>query len=273
MLHSLLYGYRISEENGMNKPIMRYGTEGADTIVGTAADEQVFALQGDDRVYGRAGDDDLYGNKGNDSLDGSAGRDAFFDGAGNDRSWGGAGDDIFFDYAGADRMWGGAGRDEMYPSGDRNGADIAWGGDDVDTFYMQEARARAYGEAGDDRFNFNFGNGGTVTGGEGADSFFLIARPGDRVDATIADFKLGEDELDLSTFDEATGEQQTLTEIVASFDANRDGELSPDDGFRQVQADGDYAWFRQDSAGDVTGLDLRVEDATVRLAGVDLLLG
>lgn len=253
--------------------VRRIGTDAADYMVGTPEDDILYGAAGNDRMEGRGGRFDvLYGNKGDDSIDGQAGNDALAGGAGNDRLWGGDGDDRISGEAGADRAYGGTGRDELNLDADRFGADIGWGGDGDDIIYMWEARAQAFGQAGDDRFNFNFGNGGRVTGGEGADTFFLIASPGGRGDLTVTDFALGEDELALSTFDYETGEGQSLAEIIASFDANQDGALSPEDGLRQVQADGDAAWFRQDPAsGDVTGLDLRVEEANLRLAGVDFL--
>jgi Ca2+-binding RTX toxin-like protein len=59
---------------------IRIGTQGVDTVTGTASDDYLFGLQGDDTLYGRGGADILHGESGNDFLHGGGGDDtAVFD--------------------------------------------------------------------------------------------------------------------------------------------------------------------------------------------------
>ena len=62
-----------------------------------------------------------------------------------------------------------------------------------------------------------------------------------------------------------------LATHLPRFDTNHDGHLSTEDGLRQVLADGDHAWFKQDATGAVTGLELDLDNATLWLPGVDQL--
>ncbi len=70
-------------------------TEGADRLVGTAANN---------RIEGRGGDDLLAGQDGNDSLFGGAGKDQLQGGMGADRMFGGLGADMLTGGTGADRF-------------------------------------------------------------------------------------------------------------------------------------------------------------------------
>jgi hypothetical protein len=78
------------------------GTEGADTIRGTAHRDVIVARGGDDRIAAGAGNDVVCGGGGNDRIDAGAGDDAVRGEGGSDRVDGGAG---------RDRIVGGAGRD------------------------------------------------------------------------------------------------------------------------------------------------------------------
>ncbi len=61
-----------------------FGTNGIDTLNGTAQDDRIYGLDGDDKLYGLGGNDELYGGAGNDTLRGDAGADLMFGGSGND---------------------------------------------------------------------------------------------------------------------------------------------------------------------------------------------
>lgn len=78
------------------------GTNGANTLVGTAWSDILRGEGGNDTLLGGAGDDLLIGGAGNDNLSGQAGQDILQGDAGNDTLDGGLG---------ADSMTGGAGDD------------------------------------------------------------------------------------------------------------------------------------------------------------------
>jgi Ca2+-binding RTX toxin-like protein len=91
------------------------GTQNAETLTGTA---------GNDQLQGFAGDDTLNGNDGNDLLYGDAGNDVISGGNGNDVLFGGAGNDTLTGNDGNDKLYGGAGNDSLTGG---NGADVfAW---------------------------------------------------------------------------------------------------------------------------------------------------
>ena len=66
---------------------------GADTLVGTAADNTIRGLGGPDRIFGLGGSDRLFGDRGNDRLVGGPGNDALNGGGGTDTFKGGKGKD------------------------------------------------------------------------------------------------------------------------------------------------------------------------------------
>lgn len=66
----------------------RFGTQGNDTLTGTAAADYLSGSGGDDSLSGLGGNDDLYGGSGSDTLVGGAGNDELNGGYG-------VGDDIF----------------------------------------------------------------------------------------------------------------------------------------------------------------------------------
>jgi Ca2+-binding RTX toxin-like protein len=61
-----------------------FGTNAANTLIGTAQNDRIYGLDGDDILKGGAGNDELYGGAGNDTLWGDAGADTMYGGAGND---------------------------------------------------------------------------------------------------------------------------------------------------------------------------------------------
>jgi Ca2+-binding RTX toxin-like protein len=78
------------------------GSDGNDTLYGTANADEIHGGAGADTVYGGGGDDLIFGETGNDSLSG---------GIGNDILDGGLGNDVLAGGAGADRLIGGDGFD------------------------------------------------------------------------------------------------------------------------------------------------------------------
>lgn len=80
------------------------GTEGDDTLVGSAVNDTINGKTGSDTLYGNdgndllmgaEGDDLLYGGEGDDELEGNDGADTLDGGAGNDRLEGGRGSNTY----------------------------------------------------------------------------------------------------------------------------------------------------------------------------------
>jgi Ca2+-binding RTX toxin-like protein len=123
-----------------------FGLGGNDTLRGGGGDDRLWGgfdsdfgdgiPDGDDRLFGEAGNDTLIGADGNDSLDGGSGDDSLNGGPGNDTLIGGTGRDSFFD---------------------SDGFNVLNGGDDNDHFQVF----------------LSVGSASTVTGGAGADFYFL----------------------------------------------------------------------------------------------------
>ncbi|MFY9315042.1 MAG: putative Ig domain-containing protein [Burkholderiales bacterium] len=78
------------------------GTEDADTLRGSAAEDTIWGDDGDDILLGRGNDDELRGQAGSDILGA---------GAGDDEAHGGPGDDIVAGEKGSDALRGGPGSD------------------------------------------------------------------------------------------------------------------------------------------------------------------
>ena len=87
------------------------GTQNAETLAGTAGNDQLQGFAGDDTLNGNDGNDLLYGDAGNDVLNGGNGNDVLFGGAGNDTLNGNAGNDKLVGGAGSDSLTGGTGAD------------------------------------------------------------------------------------------------------------------------------------------------------------------
>ncbi|PZX28631.1 hemolysin type calcium-binding protein, partial [Rhodobacter capsulatus] len=168
---------------------MIHGTDGADSLTGTAADEAIYAHLGADTVLAGAGNDtvsggygadDLRGQDGNDSLLGGAQDDSLDGGAGNDSLLGENGNDRLSDRSGADLLDGGAGNDLLIATDDpaSTAADTLLGG------------------AGDDTLIGDLLD--TMTGGEGADAFTTgYTSAGDSAPevVVVTDFTVGTDRL------------------------------------------------------------------------------
>ncbi|GAA6163901.1 hypothetical protein NBRC116590_16050 [Pelagimonas sp. KU-00592-HH] len=121
------------------------GTNGADTLGGTA--------QGDD-MYGRDGKDVLRGYKGKDKLSGDKGFDRLEGGFGNDTLNGGAGNDTLSGQDGKDRLLGGKGNDVLLGG---KGWDQLLGGNGKDVLKGGLGNDTLNGGGGADDFHFNHG--------------------------------------------------------------------------------------------------------------------
>ncbi|MEM8828061.1 MAG: hypothetical protein AAGE96_01730 [Cyanobacteria bacterium P01_G01_bin.19] len=87
------------------------GTDGNDTLQGTAKKDIIHGGAGADRIDGLDGDDIISGGDDLDRIDGSIGNDSIFGGDSSDRINGGVGDDLLSGDAGNDFVRGGAGDD------------------------------------------------------------------------------------------------------------------------------------------------------------------
>jgi CSLREA domain-containing protein len=119
--------------------VNRVGTNGTDSLTGTAAadgfllqggDDTASGLGGKDGLCGGDGKDTLNGGSGNDKARGDAGKDKVRGGSGKDNLNGGAGKDKLFGGGGKDKLKGGAGKDKLFGGG---GKDKLKGGAGKDT--------------------------------------------------------------------------------------------------------------------------------------------
>ena len=79
-----------------------FGTDRADNMVGTDADEIIFGGALRDKIDGGAGDDQIFGEGGRDVLMGGDGDDLINGGSLNNNAFGGAGSDTFVLFVGGD---------------------------------------------------------------------------------------------------------------------------------------------------------------------------
>ncbi len=220
---------------GDAKQVWAHAVAGDDLLDGGPGDDRIFGeaetlgyagLGGDDRIFGGFGDDVLFGDArqiiettaGNDELDGGPGNDVLYGDAegmlfaspGDDVLDGGAGDDLLIgdgrfgpavsERGGHDVLRGGAGNDVLF--GDSpDGFDLgSW--PPGEQFYSVGGRDLLDGGPGDDVLIGGAGDD-ILIGGPGRDRFvFAAVEAGGRWfgsgSDTIADFRSGEDVLDLS---------------------------------------------------------------------------
>ena len=86
----------------LDKPIVVYGNDGNDHLIGGAGDDHLYGGAGDDYIDGGSGNDLIYGDDGKDFLMGDKGNDNIYGGAGNDIIVGGIGDDTIEGGSGID---------------------------------------------------------------------------------------------------------------------------------------------------------------------------
>ncbi len=113
------------------------GSDRADTMTLTAADDLVLGLKGDDVIKAGGGDDVVLAGIGRDTVDGGAGSDILSGGSGDDLVNGGSGDDLIAGGSGNDRLYGDAGNDFLI---DGDGSDFVSGGAGNDIFLFHPGR-------------------------------------------------------------------------------------------------------------------------------------
>lgn len=189
------------------------GTATSDQITGTVASDPILAQAGDDIVRGEDGDDIIGAGDGDDRVFGDDGEDTITGQAGDDFLRGSAGDDVIFDSQGADTLRGDAGDDIILSTGftdqdafldavlTDNGQAPNITAQNIPGFDLSQDQDTqgdvVDGGVGDD--TIFFGNGDTITGGEGLD-FFVGADTligGDP--AEITDFDISEETLVFTT--------------------------------------------------------------------------
>ena len=156
------------------------GTEGNDTIIGTAGSDTINGLGGNDFLQGQGSADTVTGGAGNDTIGGNDGADSLDGGVGNDRVSGGSGQDAFvfreFGAANADTLTDFSGNNWDSMRFD-NAAFTALGADG--RFVSGDARFRAGTAAldADDRVIYNSGTAQVWydADGNGAGAAQLIA--------------------------------------------------------------------------------------------------
>jgi hypothetical protein len=154
------------DARALNVPLVAFGGDGddillgstvADDLEGQGGDDTVEGFQGADTLNGGDGDDQIAGDDGDDTIGGDAGHDTIHGGAGNDTIDGGAGSDVVYGEADNDRVTGDAG-DDYLDGGD--GVDSLFGGDDHDVLVP------------------GAGAGDLVSGGDGFDEVSYAERTG-----------------------------------------------------------------------------------------------
>ena len=149
------------------------------------------ALIGQNRLYGGTGNDELFagqndylfGGESDDILDASVGR-------GNNHLYGQEGNDELFAGVG-DRLFAGSG-DDILDATTGNGDNRLYGQDGNDTFFLGNSD-RLMGDDGDDAFFVTDGGDNLITGGAGADAFWIATGEFITTTNTITDFELDED--------------------------------------------------------------------------------
>lgn len=188
--------------------------QAGETINGTAQNDTLYGTDGIDEIFGNDGDDRIYDGAGSDIVYGGAGKDRFYAGDGADSYDGGVGllDEVRYTTAAegltidlSDPFSGtGIARGDSFVNVERlRGSefdDVVIGGSGV---------AIINAEAGDDVI-VDGAVKNYLTGGDGADTFQMIA--GDGHEDRIFDFTLSEDTLDLSLWGVGDLSQLTFTE-------------------------------------------------------------
>ena len=200
---------------------VRVYTDGDDSIVGDAGNDEIFALDGDNSIQSNGGDDTVEAGFGNDLINTGSGSDQIRAGGGDDTisadegdDWidaaGGhdlinadQGDDTITGGNGFDTIRGGMGSDHL--SGGAHSDDIA-GDEGDDTLLGGEGRDTLTGGAGFDILGGGDGDdhlsdadgGGTLSGDAGNDTIQLFDT---LISDTLVTGGMGEDVLELRHLD------------------------------------------------------------------------
>ncbi len=137
------------------------GTNGNDSLTGTAADELIKGFDGNDTING----DVAFGTGGRDTIYGGNGRDFIQLWHDNGLVYGGNDKDTILGADGNDTLYGDAGIDKLVGN---QGNDFLYGGDDGDTLDGAKGNDWLYGQDGNDTLDGQLGND-RLYGGNGAD--------------------------------------------------------------------------------------------------------
>jgi Ca2+-binding RTX toxin-like protein len=199
--------------SGTNGNDTLWGTALADTIDGGNGDDQIWAQAGDDKLLGGAGNDSLWGGEGADTLLGGAGNDVLLGENGDDTLDGGDGDDTLSGHAGSDILDGGSGVDTLYGGAGSDildggsGNDTIWGGDDEDVLLGGAGNDLLLGEGGDDVLDGGAGND-NLGEGQGNDTYlFAVGAGEDRI------YALGSGGTDVVIFKDVASTALTALEL------------------------------------------------------------
>ena len=226
-----------------------------------AGNDTITTNTGNDSIDGGAGNDVINAGSGNNVVNGDAGNDLITVGNGNDLVDGGTGDDTIFGGNGLNTLNGGDGNDEIT------------GGVDVDVINGGAGNDEIYAGLGN-----NAGNGDTLTGGAGSDTFYYVARAESSTSLsgrdTITDFQSGSDVIDFRYVAEAVtqygaGALINFSGNAADF-ATAQGAITSGDGVLDVvyQQDNNVLWVDLNDDGVLNGNDLQII-----LTGVNTLTG
>ncbi|MCI5047464.1 MAG: hypothetical protein MRY59_08165 [Aquisalinus sp.] len=223
------------------------GGAGEDNLTGGSGVDTISGGADNDTIFGNGSDDDLFGNDGDDFIDGGGARDFIEGGAGDDELIGGDGGDDIFGGDGNDNISGRRGSDDIF-AGD--GDDFVAGRGLTDNIFGGDGNDELRGNGGTDTINGDAGND-TIVGGAGNDTLFggdgddfLDGRRDDDIlsggagndvlfgkggadtfifaagheQVQIADFRDGEDTLDLTAF--AFADISEATALMSEADGN-----------------------------------------------------
>jgi Ca2+-binding RTX toxin-like protein len=193
------------------------GFEAPDTLAGGGGHDTLAGLGGADALFGGAGEDSLLGGAGADTLDGGFGDDWFFGGAGADLHDGGNGADYLETGGGNDTVFGGDGNDAI-TDGDRaepGGDMVAYGGAGRDDIQTQFGGADLV-DGGAGRDALWAGPRDTVSGGSGDDAFFAYVSGDEDAESgaslvRITDFVPGQETIRLMPMNTTEGGRYVLT--------------------------------------------------------------
>jgi len=193
---------------------------GSDTISGGDGNDLIVAGAGNDTVFGGRGDDTIFGDDGDDQLSGGEGDDHISGGSGNDTLFGDDGNDVLFGDGGNDVLIGGSGDDSLIGG---EGDDAILGGEANDLIDGGAGNDMMDGGAGDDTILDGDGRD-MVLGGQGNDSIVAALDQDD----DVYDGGEGHDRIDYSAarqdvvIDLAEGMaagSETGTDTVTGFEA------------------------------------------------------
>jgi Bacterial protein of unknown function (DUF839)/RTX calcium-binding nonapeptide repeat (4 copies) len=150
-----------------------------------------YSAQGENRIYSGTGNDQVlagrsdrvFGEQGNDLIDASQGK-------GKNRLYGGSGNDEIYANR-KDVAMGGEG-DDLIDASQGMGDNRLYGGAGNDIFFLG-MNDRVVGGDGDDQFYAGSGGGNTITGGAGADQFWIADAQLPSTANTITDLQIGTD--------------------------------------------------------------------------------